>query len=310
MRCVDVEFDVTTLGPFTQPQHISGSLLAPDHIDAGRPIELLFCLAGGGYTRSYYHPNFPGRADLSFAEYFTGKGYFVLAVDHLGMGNSSKPEPETQMSRAIAAAANEHALQQTLTGLRAGQWFSGQGFDVKPAQIVVTGLGHSMGGMMALTQQGKFHSFDRLVVMGWTNIGLQLLDVDPADLAKATQATGYLPSPRKEMRSFFYTPDVPQEIIEMDEAAGTLSPACMGRDALVPDIVAAEARSVKSPVLLVYSEIDVSPEPLREATYYPAAHDVTVLTLPNTAHIHNFASIRFKLWDRLDSWIRSLPISN
>ena len=303
MRSVEVEFDVTALGPFTQPQHVSATLLAPDQVDSSKPIELLFCLAGGGYTRSYYHPNFPGRTDFSFAEYFTGKGYFVLAVDHLGMGKSSKPEPETQMSRAIAAAANEHALQQTLSGLREGKWLG-----AKPSKIAVTGLGHSMGGMMALTQQGRFHSFDRLVVMGWTNIGLQLLDVDPADLAKATQQSGYLPSPRVEMRSFFYTPDVPQEIIEMDEAAGTFSPACMGRDALLPDIVAAEARSVKSPVLLVYSEIDVSPEPLREATYYPAAHDVTVLTLPNTAHIHNFAPIRFKLWDRLDSWIRSLPM--
>ncbi|MDB6060578.1 MAG: hypothetical protein JWM78_681 [Verrucomicrobiaceae bacterium] len=304
MRSVEVEFDVTSLGPFTQPQHVSGTLLAPDEVTAGQPVELLFCLAGGGYTRTYYHPNFPGKADYSFAEYFTKKGYFVLAVDHLGMGKSSKPDPESQMSRAIAAAANEHALQQTLAGLRAGQWLG-----LSPiADITVTGFGHSMGGMMAITQQGKFHSFDRLVVMGWTNIGLQLLDVDPADLAEATKVSGYLSSPRAGMRTFFYTPDVPQDVIELDEAAGTFSPACMGRDALVPEIVAAEARATTSPVFLIYSEIDVSPEPLREATYFTAANDVTVLTLPNTAHIHNFAPIRFTLWNRLDSWMRSLPI--
>jgi len=277
--------------------------LLPDVLNDTKPAELLFCLAGGGYTRSYYHPQFTNKPDYSFAEHFTGLGYLVLAVDHLGMGRSSKPEPESQMSRALAAAANERALQETLTGLREGRW------PELPAlnEVVVTGLGHSMGGMMAITQQGAFHSFDRLVVMGWTNIGLQLLDVDPAELAKATQATGYLPSPRKQMRNFFYMPDVPHDIIEMDEAAGTFSPACMGRDALVPDIVGAEARSVTSPVMLIYSEIDVSPDPLREATYFPAAHDVTVLTLPKTAHIHNFAPIRFKMWERLDSWIRSLP---
>ncbi|MDB5738857.1 MAG: hypothetical protein JWO65_2525, partial [Sphingomonas bacterium] len=44
-----------------------------------------------------------------------------------------------------------------------------------------------------------------------------------------------------------------------------------------------------------------------EASYFKASPDVTVMVLPETAHCHNFATLRHRLWDRMDRWIVSLP---
>ena len=117
-------------------------------------------------------------------------------------------------------------------------------------------------------------------------------DVDTAGLAVATQPKGYLAAPRAAMRNFFYMADVPEEIIELDNAAATLTPASLACDALVPGIVAeqAHAHAVTTPVMLVYSEIDVSPEPLREATYYASAQDGTVITLPKYCAYSQFCA--------------------
>jgi len=269
---------------------LAASLYLPDVVSDD--LELLVCLHGGGYTRHYWHPAFAG---YSFAEALTQKGRAVLSVDLLGMGESSKPEPETLLDRTKIAAANDAATQLVAAGLRDGRWGDA-------ARLRVTGIGHSIGGMMVITQQAAHRSFNRLAVLGWANEKMLLGDTDPETLAASIQP-GYLATPREMMRALFYAADVPPAVVETDEAAGSTTPACLGRDALRPGIVHAESALVTCPVFLVHGVVDTSPAPHREPAYFTGSCDVTLMVLQGSAHCHNFAGTRRVLWDRLDAWI-------
>ena len=281
--------------------HIACSLHLPDTIADRETTELLVCAHGGGYTRAYWHPNFADFPGYSLAEHFCARNYAVLAFDLLGMGESTKPEPETRLSRAIVAAASHQVTAEIAAGLQDGRWGRARG-------IAITGIGHSIGGMMVITQQAAHRSFHRLAVLGWANQPLVLAGLDPAALA-ATIAPGYLVSPREQMRPLFYAPDVPTALIEADEATGSTTPACLGRDALLPGIVHDASASITCPVFLMHGSTDTTPHLPGEAAFFTASDDITLMRLPRTAHCHNFATLRHRLWDRLDRWIAALPLS-
>ncbi len=280
--------------------HIACSLHLPDDFPVGAHSELLVCVHGGGYTRAYWHPQFPAFSGYSFAEHFCARNRCVLAIDLLGMGESSKPEPETLLSREIVAAAIHQVTTEVAAGLQNGKWGRAE-------RITATGVGHSIGGMMVITQQAAHGSFDRLAVLGWANQPLVLAGLDPAALA-ASIAPGYLASPRERMRALFYAPDVPKALIEADEAAGSTTPACLGRDALRPGIVHDASAAVTVPVLIMHGSVDTSPNPHGEIAFFSGSDDVALMRLPETAHCHNFATLRRRLWDRLESWIAAFPV--
>ena len=55
--------------------------------------------------------------------------------------------------RAIVAAANHHVTTEIAAGLQDGRWG-------RAAGITITGIGHSIGGMMVITQQAAHRSID------------------------------------------------------------------------------------------------------------------------------------------------------
>ncbi len=298
MKTAELRIEVSTAAGIANAQ-LAASLHMPDTIPRGCALELLVCLHGGGYRRRYWHANYPGFAGYSFAEHLTAKGYAVLAVDLLGMGESTRPELETVLSRLKISAANDQATRYVVAGLTDGTF-------ARAGKVTVTGVGHSIGGMMVITQQAGHRSFDRLAVLGWSNEPMMLGDADPATMAAGIRP-GYLASPRVVMRALFYAPDVPLALIEADEADGSLTPACLGRDALQPGVVHQAAAEIACPVFVMHGAVDTSPRPHAEVGYFRASPDVTLMVLPETAHCHNFATLRHRLWDRLDSWISSLP---
>lgn len=300
MRTLDLSIDVSAATGLPVPAALAASLHLPDTLPAGGALELLVCLHGGGYRRSYWHPAFEGFPGYSYAEFATGRGRAVLAIDLLGMGDSSRPEPEALLSRAKVAAANHYATREVADGLRDGRW-------TRADAVVVTGIGHSIGGMMAITQAAAHASFDRLAVLGWTNQPMQLGDTDPATLAQSI-APGYLASPRAAMRTLFYAADVPPALIEADEASGSTTPSCLGRDALQPGIVHDASATIACPVFIAHGAIDTSPDPHGEVPYFKASRDVTMMVLSDSAHCHNFSGRRHALWHRLDHWLDSLPV--
>jgi alpha-beta hydrolase superfamily lysophospholipase len=205
------------------------------------------------------------------------------------MGESSTPEPESRLDRAKIAAAHASALQQAVSGLG------------RP--VSVTGVGHSMGGLMIITQAAAHPGLDRVAVIGWANELMILGDTNVATLQAGLIPSGYLATPRAPMRKLFYWPDVPLSLIEADEASGSTTPACLGRDALTPGIVHEASARISVPVLIVQSVIDTSPSPEKETAYFSSSSKVELQILENAAHCQNFASTRAQHWNDLNDWI-------
>ena len=287
MTSEELTIEVTAAVALGEPVHIAATLHLPEKLPDG-PLDLIFALHGGGYTRGYWNPGFADES-YSFASFFTDRGKAVLAIDMLGMGQSSRPEPEFKLSRATIAAAHAAALAHVVVRL--------------DRPLSVTGVGHSMGGLMIITQAADHPAFNRVAVLGWANEPMVLGDTDPDSLRADLIPSGYLPTPRIPMRAFFYAPDVPLELIEADEASGSTTPSCLGRDALTPGIVHDAAAKIAVPVLIVQSVVDTSSAPDREPAHFTASPDVELQIVDDAAHCQNFASTRVRYWADLNQWI-------
>lgn len=284
----DMMLVVTSATGLDEPTLIGATLHLPDGMAASPPGHLVFAIHGGGYHRGYWHPTFADES-YSFARWFTDHGKAVMAIDMLGMGQSTRPEPESKLSQAIIAAAHAEALRQVVA-----QW---------AGPVSVTGIGHSMGGMMVIAQAAAHPAMDRVAVLGWANEPMILGDTDVATLQAGLIPSGYLATPRAPMRALFYWPDVPLDFIAADEAQGSTTPVTMGRDALTPGIVHAAAAQIAVPVLVVQSVIDTSPAPEREPAYFSASPMVELQILDQAAHCQNFAGNRAQHWAQLNDWI-------
>ena len=69
-----------------------------------------------------------------------------------------------------------------------------------------------------------------------------------------------------------------------------------------PGYIKAEAAGIDVPVFIALGERDVAPEPHCEPAAYSSSTDVSLFICDRMAHMHNFASTRQKLWDRLACW--------
>ena len=296
MRSVDLQLDVDNITGMHGGNHLSASLYLPDLLPDHGAIELLVCVHGGSYTRQYWNADFEGFENYSFAEYMTARGYAVAALDMLGMGQSAKPEPESVLDRAKIAAANAYASHVFADGLRNGRWAHAR-------HVATTGIGHSIGGMVLITQQAAHRSFDRVAILGWSNQSLAL----PAEEIEALKShciePGYAEPPRENMRALFYGAHVPTALIEADEAVASKTPSCLLRDSLTPNIVRDAAAAVQCPVFIAQGSVDTSPNPHLEVPFYQDSRDITLLMLDDTAHCHNFEPLRHRLWSRMADWI-------
>ena len=64
-----------------------------------------------------------------------------------------------------------------------------------------------------------------------------------------------------------------------------------------------ERRRVQSPPP---THLDVSPDPRAEARLYCSSPDITTVVLADSAHCHNMASSRHRLWRRLLGWTETV----
>jgi pimeloyl-ACP methyl ester carboxylesterase len=287
MKSKDMMLDVTSAAGLGETIQIAATLHLPDDMPSSR-LHLIFALHGGGYSRIYWHPPFADES-YSFARWFTAQGKAILTIDMLGMGESSKPEPESRLSSQIIAAAHGDALRQIVATL--GQPLS------------VTGVGHSMGGMMIIAQAAAYPAFDRVGVFGWANEPMILGDTDVATLQAGLIPSGYLRTAREPMRTLFYWPGMPKSLIDADEAHASATPVTLGRDALTLGIVHQASASIRVPVLVVQSVIDTSPAPDKELAYFSSSPSVELHRLEDAAHCQNFAGTRVKHWAGLNDWI-------
>jgi pimeloyl-ACP methyl ester carboxylesterase len=260
---------------------------------------LFVCLPGGTYSYRYFDLAVPGHPGYSFARDVAGRGHTVVAFDNLGTGDSSRPACEVGMD--LQAAATAHAMK-TIGG----------------HERTVVGVGHSMGGYVAIFQQARFRSFDAVAILGTTNQAVRIIDL-PTEFIDAaghgaqerqrlveTLLAGfpepYLENSRGPLLAAFHLDDVPGPVLDADLTTETVVPRLAAAQATVPGIALDAAAMIDVPVFLAFGDVDVSPCPHLEPSAYPASHDVTLFVLPESAHCHNLATSRQVLWDRLEAW--------
>lgn len=315
---IDIRLDVTDAIPAEvgkgAPQWIAAWLFLPPDAHPHPPESVLICLPGGSYDKRYYHLEVPGHPGYSMGEHLAALGHVVLAFDHIGIGDSSRPAGMEHVDKLLLARANHAAALHAFARIGDGTLHA----DLPPLKnFSKTGIGHSMGGMLAITQQSRHRTYDRIGVLGASAIGVVIEEGKDnlKDLAPITFDwidEHYFRLRRQYLHHHFHWEDVPPAVIEADDAAAAL---CIGRVAqasVTPGNVAADAANIDVPIFLCLGERDSAATPYAEPGCYRNATDLSFMILPRSAHDHNFASTRHRLWNRLHGWIglmRQAPVA-
>jgi len=277
---------------------------------------VLLCLAGGTYDKHYWHIDIDGHPGYSFGEHLADLGYVVVAVDHLGIGESTDPIASGSLGLALLAKGDADVARQLRERLRRGELHD----EIPPTTAPLVGVGHSMGACLTTMVQATDCPYDAVVLLGY---GVQITNVyehtaEAADLEQRIQQTmaaacqladvqqtdSHLVGPRSALAPLFYAGEVPQDVIDADTAAQSRVPVRAAAEVTTPGMVEQYATQVDVPVFLGFGgALDVSPNPYAEPANYTGSPDVTLHLVPSSGHCHNFASQRGQLWDRIARWV-------
>lgn len=262
---------------------------------------LLLALHGANYNHKYWDvPEINGH-EYSFARYMAGRKYAVLAIDQLGTGESSKPDGDLLTLDQTAGA-----IHQVVTQLRSDSNAVGYAFE-----RVVT-VGHSLGSINAVYEQGTYHDADAVVTTGMGHVPHEI--PVPADLIAALLQFEYIAVPL-ELRPlmFYYAPGADPEVIQYDlDQLADLLPRGQLTTGILPsfqfDAAAQRVGSVNGPVLVQLGEFDgLFPSSIAggEAAYFTGTSDVTVQPLAGVGHDFNTHFRNHEGWRLMDGWLRS-----
>jgi pimeloyl-ACP methyl ester carboxylesterase len=258
---------------------------------------VLLALHGANYNHRYWDvPEFNGR-EYSFARYMAARKYAVLAIDQLGTGASAKPDGDLLTLDNTAGA-----IHQIIGQLRSGAGGIGHAF----RRVVL--VGHSLGSINALYEQGTYHDADAVIVTGAGHVPHELPIPNPV-IGEMLQHK-YFPFP-DELRAglFYHAPGADPEVIAYDrDNLSDLLP----RGQLVTGIFNTfdptknRVGEVTGPVLVQFGEYDaLFPASLAggEAAFFASASSVTVQTLPGVGHDVNTHFNNHTSWQRMDEWM-------
>jgi len=296
-----VRFDVTRAVGSETRQSVAAWLFLPPKDRISSATRLIVCLPGGTYDKRYYHLEIPDHPGYSMAGRLARAGHVVLSVDHWGMGESTRPENVCDITPERVAAANHALTVEALYRLERGM------LDRSLAPIVgalSVGVGHSMGGMLTVLQQAAHRSHAQIAILGKSMLRIDRTDfLGEGKSPDTIDPNGYYMPDRANLRRVFYWEDVPVAVIAADTAAQVETPGTLVARTTASEVATQAASTIDVPVFLGIGERDTAPQPHDEPRYYPVCPDITLYLLPRSAHCHNFASTRERLWDRLLAWI-------
>jgi len=333
-----LRIDVTEAAGLGQPAEVALTVHLPD---AGtlpaRPV-VCFAKPGGGYSKGYFTTDLPGPGRGAQADWHARRGWVFVSVDHLGVGESTVIDDAERLNYTNVTAASQAAERQVLA--RLGDGTLADGFPAL-AHPLTLGIGQSMGGCLTVVQQGRFHCYHGIGVLGYSAVhttvllapGLRRLmpwvprDVVPSSgIAVAPPAVmeGVVPAGAgpaaarddapPDMAWGFHFDDVDVAIQRQDLedfptrnghvppwGSATL-PGCIAPWCMAPGAIAPEAAAVTVPVLVAMGERDVIEDPRGEVRAYKSSPAVDLFICPRMGHMHNFAGTRELFWHRIETW--------
>lgn len=166
MKTLDLRVDVSAAAGLNEPAHVAVTVTLPDPEDMVEPPIVCFAKPGGGYSRGYYTVDLPGPVRGAQSDWHASRGWIFVAVDHLGVGESSIHDA-AKLDYTTTAAGNMAAETEVLRRLAEGTLAE----DFPPVvDAVKIGIGQSMGGCMTIIQQGRYHCYDGIGVLGYSAV--------------------------------------------------------------------------------------------------------------------------------------------
>ena len=314
---ISLSFDVSAAVGSNEELIQRAWLFLPEHPADAHAV--LLCLAGGTYDKHYWHVKVEGHPAYSFGEHMAALGFVVIAVDHLGIGESTDPISSGPLGLTLLAAGDAEVARQIRERLQRGYLHD----DLPPSTAALVGVGHSMGACLTTMVQATAHPYDAVALLGY---GVQITNVyddkaDAADLEQRIQQTlelscqlagakstdRHIIGPRSYLADLFYAGEVPSNVIEADTAVQSRVPLRAAAEVTTSGMVEHYAPKVDVPVFLAFGKaVDVSPNPHAEPGNYTGSPDVTLYLVPKSGHCHNFASHRGQLWDRIARWVTTV----
>jgi hypothetical protein len=338
MQVIDVTIDVSEVAGLGEPAHIAVNVTLPRPAAVeGEPV-VCFAKPGGGYSSGYYTADLPGPGSgISEAEWHAARGWIFVSVDHLGVGASSVAHDPARLDYTTLSATAQAAETEVLNRLAQGTLLDGFPRIHNPLKL---GIGQSMGGCLTVVQQGRFHCYDGIGVLGYSAVHTH----PPVRPGEQPIVAAWLPRDRllsapmtvlnlaqsmeAERRAFegtqiqdgipmgwgFFYDDVDPTIVAGDLSdfptrngdvpvwgSATL-PMAVAASCLTPGVIASEAAAVTVPVLVALGERDTCADPKGEPRAYLSARSVDLFICPKMGHMHNFAGTRELFWERIQSW--------
>jgi pimeloyl-ACP methyl ester carboxylesterase len=290
-KCSTVTVPVTVI--LLLPMNVRGQLCVPQD---STPHTLQLLLHGATYNRVYW--DLPYQPDTySYQRDMAAHGLATLAIDELGVGESTRP-----LSTLLTGVTQASAVHQVVDRLRAGAVGN-----VRYDKVVLHG--HSAGSAIAVVEAATYHDVNGVVLTGVTHLpnvpvvgsdvlfGLQSVVLDP-QLAPRGGDPGYLTSKPGMRGSMYYAPgDLDPLAVQSDETyAKDQVSATSLLDIISLGLVSPLSAGINVPVLLVDGTNDTgfcglsrdcsTAEALRaqEAPYFSAAAQLSVYVLPGSGH--------------------------
>jgi pimeloyl-ACP methyl ester carboxylesterase len=314
--------DVGAAAALGQPVEMAATIFLPDVARLPQRPVAVFAVPGGGYSRGYFDLQFPGRPGYSEAEYHVARGLIHVAIDHVGVGDSTIPDL-SKITFDTLAATHDSCVRQIAALLEQG--LLSEDFPACP-DLFKVGMGQSMGGGVSILAQGRFATFEAIAPCGVSALHTVLPQRTRAEFEHGkARFDGVLTG---EVRSHdtmshegvdyiypFHWEDVPADILQADmeggypvrrtaPAFGSLTIPHCAVQMMTPGCFKPYADRITSPVFIGLGERDTCPDPHAEPSGYPRSPDVSLFVVPTMAHMHNFASTRMQLWARLHRWAR------